>query len=210
MAVNYDIVYFQNVHYNDGSVQPLLDSNNSVTFQSDLLDKQCNYNVAVNKFKISDMSSIPLGINIPFNEWECGLKLGSEYVSLPVLQIGSEQSQMNNLYTLSNDTILFQTYNNTTGITTTVQTITLSNHVDDGQYVIVDSNGNFYVSSGQTLYVYDSTGILITSAYSLFISIVYLSITKNDDIIVTDQGVNSVFIYNYSNGVLTNTQSYYY
>lgn len=195
MAVNYDLVYYQNVHYN--STESLLDSNHEVTFQAELLDKQCNYNVAVNKFKISDMSSIPLGFNLPFDSWECGLKVGSNYARFPVAQIGSSATQVNNLFTLEGSNILYYNYINQAK--TLIQTINLSNGITDGLFCVADSNNNFYVANSGSLFVYDPTGELLVSQE--FTNIVYLDMSLSDQIIITDQGVESVFVYTY-NGTL--------
>lgn len=198
MAVNYDIVYYQNVHYNDTD-QPV-DSFKLTSFESDLLDKQNMYNVAINKFKISDMSTIPLGFNVPFNEWEVGLKMNNNSTKQMVTQIGSDANPQNILYSIDGaGNIILNTYTST-GELTQIQSVTLSNNPQNLLFVVADSNENIYVVNSTNLYVYDGTGELLTS--QAFTSIGYLAMTKQDKILVTDAGAGQILVYTYSNNVL--------
>ena len=65
MSVNYQQVYYQNVNYN--STASPIKSGFTANFPSELLDKESNYEVAVNKFKISDLSTIPIGYKRIYN-----------------------------------------------------------------------------------------------------------------------------------------------
>lgn len=190
MAVNFDIVYYQNLHYNDTN-EPI-DSYKLTPFQSDLLDKQDMYNVAINKFKISDMSTIPLGFNLPFNEWEVALKYNNKNTKQTVAQIGTDSNSQNVLYSVNNNnTIALNTYDKN-GTLTNIQNLTLLTIVENLNYVVADSKENIYVIGNTTLYVFDPTGELLDSV--TYSNLVYLSMTKTDKVIVTDKGSEKVYI----------------
>ena len=56
---DHDYIYYQNIHYNNTTKN--LDSQYLTSLNPALLDSQNNYSVAVNKFKISDLSTVPVG-----------------------------------------------------------------------------------------------------------------------------------------------------
>ena len=198
MSVNYDIVYYQNVNYN--STQVPLDSYYLANFPNELLDKQINYNVAVNKFKISDLSTIPLGFNLPFEAWECAIKYNNKFVRLPVPQVDASTKTYNFLYNLVNNNIQVYLYNFQNQLTAE-RTIALSNEPTGCIFCVVDLNGIFYVSTSTELYAYDPEGNLLAS--KSFTNIVYLSMSKLNQAIVCDKGTETVYFLVYENNGFT-------
>lgn len=188
---DHDYIYYQNIHYN--STTKNLDSQYLTSLNPALLDSQNNYSVAVNKFKISDMSTVPVGFNIPFNQWEVALKYnGISDVEL-VPQIGSSEQQKNILFTLNNNIVYTYTYTNNGSVLTSLQTIELSNSPTGCLFVVSDSTENLYVATSTNLYAYDPTGELLES-FS-FVDIQHLSIAKNDLLFVCDSDTISVLTY---------------
>lgn len=188
---DHDYIYYQNIHYNNTTKN--LDSQYLTSLNPALLDSQNNYSVAVNKFKISDMSTIPVGFNIPFNQWEVALKYNGVSDIELVPQIGSTEQQKNVLFTLNNDIVYTYTYTNNGSVLTSLQTIELSNSPTGCLFVVSDSAENIYVATSTNLYAYDPTGELLES-YS-FTDIQHLSIAKNDLIFVCDSDIVNVMTY---------------
>jgi len=198
MSVNYDIVYYQNINYN--ATQVPLDSYYLANFPTELLDKQINYNVAVNKFKISDLSTIPLGFNLPFEGWECAIKYNNKFSRLPVPQVDASTKTYNFLYNLVNNNIQVYLYNFQNQLTAE-RTIALSNEPTGCTFCVVDLNGIFYVSTPTELYAYDNNGNLL--ATQSFTNIVYLSISKLNQAIVCDRGTETVYFLVYDKNAFT-------
>lgn len=188
---DHDYIYYQNIHYN--STTKNLDSQYLTSLNPALLDSQNNYSVAVNKFKISDMSTVPVGFNIPFNQWEVALKYNGVSDIELVPQIGSSEQQKNILFTLNNDIVYTYTYTNNGSVLTSLQTIELSNSPSECLFVVSDSTENLYVATSTNLYAYDPTGELLES-YS-FVDIQHLSIAKNDLLFVCDSDTITILTY---------------
>ena len=188
---DHDYIYYQNIHYNNTTKN--LDSQYLTSLNPALLDSQNNYSVAVNKFKISDLSTVPIGFNIPFNQWEVALKYNGVSDIELVPQIGSSEQQKNILFTLDADIVYTYTYTNNGSVLTSLQTIELSNSPTGCLFVVSDSTENIYVATSTNLFAYDPTGELLES-YS-FTDIQHLSIAKNDLIFVCDSDTISVMTY---------------
>ena len=79
-------LYYSNINYN--ATNAPISSYVMNNLQSRYLLNQTNYQVAINKLKISSLQGVKIG-NFPYNQWELGLKISdaggvAHYTTLPV------------------------------------------------------------------------------------------------------------------------------
>ena len=186
-----DLIYYQNIHYNDTNAP--LDSNYNAILNNTFISNQSNYLVSVNKFKISDLSTIPISkSNIPFRTYELGLQIGNNIVSKYVDQ--PNLSLTNNLYNYNSVTNKIDIYTYT-AIPNSINyfgSVSVPAQITQINQVVTDSQNNFWISTPSNLYVVSPTGSLIASL--VFGQIVYVSISYTSQCIVCDSNTNSVSV----------------
>lgn len=201
-----DIIYYQNTHYNSTN-QPL-DSNYVANLDNTFISNQSEYLVAVNKFKVSSLETVPLSrSNIPFRQWELGLKVGNVVATSYVAQ-PNEIVPDNQLYNYNITTNQIDIYLINGSALTLSNSVSIPVGISDVQQVLTDAELNFWISTPQTLYVVNKTGALLNSF--IFQSIVYISIGPISQCFVCDsvQNAVSVCVLNSNNQiVITNTIS---
>ena len=201
-----NILYYTNLHYNNTNGQ--LDSNFNINLNGSFISDQSQYLVSVNKFKISDLGSIPLSkSNIPFRQFELGLSIGDANASSFVAQ-PNEILPDNNLYNYNLSTNSIDIYNLVGSIANLSASISVPVGITNVNFVLTDSLLNFWIATPQFLYVVSATGILIDSIE--FDLINYISFGPISQCFVCDsvQNTVSVCVLNSNNQiVITNTIS---
>ena len=193
-----NIIYYQNIHYNDTTAP--LDSNYNAILNNTFINNQSDYLVAVNKFKLSDLSTIPISkSNIPFRTYELGLQYQNNIISKYIEQ--PNISLTNNLYNYNAATnkIDVYTYTATPNAINYFGSVAVPIAITQINQVVVDSQNNFWISTPTNLYVVSPTGSLIASLG--FGQIVYISMSYTSQCLVCDSTTNSVSVC-----VLTNNQ----
>jgi hypothetical protein len=165
------VLYFTNLNYNDTDVPKSSYVNETCAIP--ILNNASNYEVAINKLKISDLSGIVMGY-LPYNEFQVGLQLEDSAGTIHFEQANVAFPNTNPITATyqyiascnSNYSITLYQYQGSTQ-TSIENTFTPENSFGDPiipQYVVYDSQlSNFIVASFNAIYVYDSAGLLLDS-----------------------------------------------
>ena len=165
------VLYFTNLNYNDTEIPK--SSYVNETCSVPILNNASNYEVAINKLKISDLSGITMGY-LPYNEFQVGLQLEDSagtihfedaYVSFPNTNPITATYQYIASCNSDYDITLYK-YQGSTQVSVE-NTFTPINSFGDPiipQYTVYDSElSNFIVASFNAIHVYDSGGLLLDS-----------------------------------------------
>lgn len=194
------VLYFGDVNYNetDTPKSSYLNANCNIP----ILNNASNYQVAINKLKISDLSSVILGY-LPYNEYQVALQLEDSagethfeqsYVSLPNATTTTKTFQY--IASLNADfSITLRKYQSTTLIATilTFTPETVGGQPIIPQYVVYDSElENFIVATFNGLYLYDSSGVFVNDSSLADIVNCYYSTTARALLIAQNLPVATV------------------
>ena len=208
-------IYYSNINYN-GTTTPITSYKNN-QLQSRFLQNQTNYQVSINKLKISSLEGIILSY-LPFEEWEMGLKIsdaaGTPHTASAFVSLPNEQGTVDYFEYFSfinQETNQFELYKNSKTTTILELSFTPLDAIDGNtvypNYGFYDGlNSRFWAVDYTNIYLYDATGAFLTS--KALTSIAYASLENTTgNLLIVESYVspltNKLTVWNYSSDAIT-------
>ena len=208
-------IYYSNINYN--ATNAPISSYVMNNLQSRYLLNQTNYQVAINKLKISSLQGVKIG-NFPYNQWELGLKISdaggvAHYTTLPVSMPNLVQTTDYYEYVSSINTTTYaiETYRNDVVANTTTLFFSFTPEYDDApvyaNFAFYDTiGGNYWLTDFTNIYVYNAEGDII--AQKPLTNIIYSYFDGAGNILVCEsyQGspdFNQVLVFNLQSSIIT-------
>jgi hypothetical protein len=209
-------LYYSNINYNN-TTNP---KSSAVTtdLQSRFLYNQSNYQVSINKLKISSLEGVRLG-RLPFRTWELGLKItdannvpqySSAYVAQANLANITEFFEYVSYYSFDQQVIYtYKCEKNSQTLFTTFQPLNAAGDNVYPEFCFYNPTLDcYYATDYNNIYVYNATGGYITTAAAQ--NIVSVSIdTSNFNLLVciaysgTPTSTYQLNIYNFNGTILS-------
>lgn len=208
-------LYYSNINYN--ATNAPISSYVMNNLQSRYLLNQTNYQVAINKLKISSLQGVKIA-GFPYNQWELGLKISdaggvahyaSGIVSMP--NISKTTDYYEYVSSINTTTYAIETYrNDIVAGTTTLFFSFLPQYIDQPVYANFafydTTSGNYWLTDFTNIYVYGATGALISQ--KPLTNIVYSYFDGAGNLLVCESykgspDFNQVLVYNLQGSTIT-------
>lgn len=202
-----NVLYFTDSNYNPSNVA--IDSYKRVDFDSNFINSGNNYQLSINKLKLSSLASVRLG-NVPYQTWKFGMTMvdnqnnryySNAWVALPN-EVGIVDYIEKYILVSSNATIQVYSGNANTNITTQEVEFIPRNEIGDQIY----PQYGFYDYKNNLIWVCDFTGVYIYNLQGTFQNSYQLTnivnATFNDEICVLVV-CDSVYSIDHDIGVFT-------
>lgn len=214
MASGFDdsanVLYYSNVNYNSGTAPK--SSYVMTTLGSRFLNNQSNYEVGINKLKVSSLEGVRMGY-VPYNQWEIGLSLpngsgGSttqtEYVNLAGMVPATSYYEY---YTNLDRNYNINLYRGVDGKLGNLELSFIPKDVSNNQitpfFSVYDPiNEIFWVCTYYGIFVYNATGEYITSQMIADLRSANYSVAASHLIVVQNNtSTQNVFSFKWQNAI---------